>query len=194
MAPSIEVSKVFDPATENDEHNKFDFREPVRLHLGLAGMPEAPTHVELDVGPFSVMHYSRYMKIFSDLPEWDDEAPASCAARFNNQFVTNDREPVIPVTVIDIDNGATYSDYYVKVSHARAMLRHMKSYYECLPIVKSALEKSHAWEFIDTTYQCVICGRDGEPISTALRTVPLCATHNAHWGAHMKAERMQETS
>lgn len=188
MGVEIVSAEVFDPAASGEYHL------PARLELRTAGMPEEPTHTDL-TDDFSRMHYHKFSRIFSDLPEWDDEDTSLCAAIYNSHPDTTYLSPVVPVTVMF--PGEQYGmDFYIDLIYAARILRKVGGY-ELMPNPCYAAEKRNAWMIQHTSRACVDCTREvatatelgktinlaGVPLGSHLyqvspyRPAPLCMRH-----------------
>ncbi|USH44900.1 hypothetical protein SEA_AMORE2_85 [Gordonia phage Amore2] len=202
-------AEVMDPALSGD------YDTPARLEVMVDAVPDEPSFVETNVGQFSIIHHHWLQSIFSDLPEWDDEDTQACASIFNSAMATEDREPVVPVTVVYItgDNFPVWKDYYVKVTRVRRILNRLEresigAGYEIVPDPTYALEKKQAWMISHPERVCVVCVEDDMQIHGVLasqvkrgckmqqvrshRVVPMCKHHRIEWNRAHEDRRKKE--
>lgn len=212
MSLSILGAEVFDPALSGD------YSEPVRLEVMVADLPE-PTHTELDVGPYSIIHRNWLQSIFSD--DWDDEDTRECAVTFNTSLHTESREPVFPVTIACAATD-TWRDFYVKVSRVQRILARLaraqgQPGYEILPDPTYLIDKRIGYQLVHPSRICVRCSEEQAKavsdlgISKAVvqlsdlphgcslhtvgphRQVALCVRHRIEWDESHRKQREKET-
>lgn len=162
----IITTTVFDPALSGRKHEQ----EHTRLELWVDSLPEEVTHSRT-TDKFTVSHYSWAMKIFSDLPEWDDEKPETCAAIFNSSG--DAQYPVVPVTMRVGDEF--WEVYYVKVEKVRTILERYEKQqerrswhgglfrefgYEIIPDPTWAIDLQNAWYFSNKMRTCTRCASE----------------------------------
>lgn len=162
MSIEILAAEVFDPALSGD------YDTAPRLEIMLYELPEEPSHVELNIGQYSIIHRNWLQSIFSDDPDWDDEDTELCAAQFNSSLAAESREPVMPVTIASQSKqGDVWQDYYVKVSRIQRILNRLermreddKPYYEVVPNALMAEQKMFGWTLAHPERKCVACVHD----------------------------------
>lgn len=203
----ILTSSVYDPALEGEE------REHTRLEVLLGHVPEEPTRVDIDRGPFTVTWRHWLLSIFTDSPEFDTEQPETFAAQFNSHWSTfGIFDPVMPVTVAAVGTGGqpdTWQVFYVRVKRVNRILRHIARNggprYEAMPHPVRLMRKEIAYYIGDPTRTCVRCVREAvsgdwnatpQPgaavmcLGTDLRPIHLCERHQAarnYWHASQRA-------
>lgn len=203
---------VFDPALSGD------FVTPVRLELIVDSVPESPTFTEINIGQFTILHRHWLQAIYSDEPSWDDTDTRECASIFNSAMSTEDREPVMPVTVawMDEETGQNWQDFYVKITRVKRILNKLeklngKEGYEAIPDPTYSIEKKHSWMLQHPVRKCVCCLQDqAESASTAPdevslfglytpegipvqvgphRVVNMCLAHRSEWNNKQRVEK-----
>lgn len=209
MSLNILAAEVFDPALSGE----YDL--PARLELIIDQVPTEPTHVELNQGPFSIIHRNWLQSIFSDEPDWDDEDTTECAAIFNSAMATEGREPVMPVLIASEDaDGMVWQDFYVKVSRINRILAKLERMqgvqgYEAIPDPTYAIEKRNVWMLQHPKRICAVCSQEVAAESedrdlvvlTDLpagckyqqvrehRLVPMCPIHRKEWNEEHREYR-----
>jgi hypothetical protein len=217
MAMFIVKAEVFDPALSDKAYL------PVRLEISVMGMPEEPTFTDLG-SKFSVFHYSWLQRIYSEEWDWSETDNASNAAIYNSSIATESLEPVMPVTVINLntDGGEIGfgEEYFIRITRAKRILRRIekdegRTGYECLPHPLYAEEKKSAWYFQHANRMCIECAREHADLTAVdsaeldlhqvpdmcklykvlpYRLVALCKQHASIFNEERKGERLFQSN
>ncbi|QAX95443.1 hypothetical protein SEA_NEOEVIE_82 [Gordonia phage Neoevie] len=213
MSLRVVAAEVYEPALSGE------WLLPPRLEIILEGVPDEPTHTELNIGDFSIIHRNWLQSIYCDT--WNDEDTTECAAIFNSSMHTEDREPVFPVTVAaNTEDGGLWQDFYVKISRVQRILARLEretgvTGYELLPDPTYAAEKRISYTLVHPERRCVECVHEVAqsfaedeaslvPVEdiqrgcklvqvAAHRLVPLCSLHTRrrnYWEQSRREERI----
>lgn len=196
-------ASAFDPALSDPKSTL-----PTRLEILVDDVDlESPTYADVDNPNFTVTHYGKLMKIFSELSDWDEDDTELCAAIYNT--VSGSPHQVVPVTVAT-PTFSLWEVYYMRVDKVRALLALDPAVntpgYELLPDPTYIEQGKFGWYFQHKMRLCSQCyfdslnyerlpGGDSPRVPklctlvkvSAHRLTSMCQTHRRDYNSRMAA-------